>query len=104
MPTEYDIYQRYIYSVITELYKLEYIKQEWDWDVKNGKFTIRIPMRKTERRLALLLTLRRKDNIILITDAHTNNQIEFAMMQDEGFKNYQNFTECLINLVEELSN
>lgn len=103
MPTEYDIYQRYIYSVITELLKLGYIKQQWDWDVKNGKFTIRIPMQKKEGTLVMLFTFCKKNNTILITDAHTNEQIEFAIVQEEGFKNYQNFTDCLINLIEELS-
>ena len=104
MPTEYDIYQCYIFGVITELFKLGYIKHERDWDVKNGKFTIRIPMQKKEGTLVMLFTFCKKNNTILFTDAHSNEQIEFAIVQEEGIKNYQNFTECLINLIEELSN
>ena len=67
MAAEYDIYKQVIHSSIDLLMQKGYLSHDLDWDVKGGKFTLRIRGVNFEPMAAVaLITFNRWRNTIVL--------------------------------------
>ena len=103
MASMYDIYKQFANAAIYRLMEHEYLLDDLDWDVKSGKYTLRIRGEDRRPMVAVgLLTFRRKDNMIIAVNAVTGEQTEFQIVSDNGKNNCEEFLDFICEYASKL--
>ena len=103
MASMYDIYKQFSSVAISKLMEREYLLDDLDWDVKSGKYTLRIRGADRSPMVAVgLLTFRRKDNMIVAINAVTGEKTEFQLVADGGQNNIEDFLGFICDYAQKL--
>lgn len=98
MATNYNLYQHYIYTAIDLLMKKGLIKNDLDWDVNRGKFTLRLSDGANRPLRVIITEFRRKDSTIVVTDAKTHVETGFHIISAD-LKNKDEFHKFIIDYI-----
>ena len=103
MASTYDLYKLFASVAISKLMEQEYLLDDLDWDVKNGKYTLRIHGADRKPVVAVgILTFRNKDNMIVAADAVTNEQTEFQLISNDGKNNKEDFLNFICEYAQKM--
>ena len=103
MASMYEIYKQFSSVAIGKLMEKEFLLDDLDWDVKGGKYTLRI--RGADRRPMVavgLLTFRRRDNMIVAINAVTGEKTEFQLIAVGGQSNIEDFLGFICDYAQKL--
>lgn len=103
MASTYDIYKQFANVSISKLMEREYLLDDLDWDVKSGKYTLRI--RGADRKpmvAVVLLTFRRRDNMIVAINAVTGEKTKFQLIAVGGQSNIEDFLDFICEYAQKL--
>ena len=79
MATAYDYYEHYMHTAIGMFSELGYIRNELDWDILRGKFTLRLYQKDGSSKAVLVTEFLQSSNTIVVIDAVTHNRLEYQM-------------------------
>lgn len=104
MAAEYDIYKQVIHSSIDLLMQKGYLSHDLDWDVKGGKFTLRIRGVNFEPMAAVaLITFNRWRNTIVLFNAVTDDRSEYPLICDGKKVDKDGFLKFIIEYAKKLN-
>lgn len=98
MATIYNCYQHYVYTAIHLLTEKGFIRNDLDWDVNRGKFTLRLFGVDNTPLKVIIIWFRRKDGVIVVSDAKTHENTEFHIAF-EDVKNKDEFHKFIIDYI-----
>lgn len=102
MASMYDVYKQFANVAISKLMEKEFLLDDLDWDMKSGKYTLRIRGANHGPVVAVgLLTFRRRDNRIVVINAVTGEQEEFQLVVD-GKSNIEEFSDFIYEYAQKL--
>ena len=78
--------------------KKGFIRNDLDWDVNRGKFTLRLFGVDNTPLKILIIQFRRKDSVIIISDAITHEKVEFHIVF-EDVKNKGEFHNFIMDYI-----
>ena len=103
MSSMYNIYEQFASVAIGKLMEREYLLDDLDWDVKGGKYTLRIRGADRSPMVAVgLLTFRRKDNMIVAINAVTGEKTEFSLIAVVCQSNIEDFLDFICEYAQKL--
>lgn len=83
MATAYDYYEHYMHTAIGMFRELGYIRNELDWDILLGKFTLRLFQKDGSSNTVLVTEFQQSSNTIVVIDAITHKRMEYQMNIDQ---------------------
>lgn len=79
MATAYDYYEHYMHTAIGMFSEMGYIRNELDWDILRGKFTLRLYQKDGLSKTVLVTEFQQSSNTITVIDATTHERLEYQM-------------------------
>ncbi len=79
MATAFDYYEHYMHTAIEKFRELGYIRNELDWDILRGKFTLRLYQKDGASKTVLIIEFQQSSNTITVIDAITHKRLEYHM-------------------------